>query len=182
MIYFSGDIHGSPWGIQTFCQKAGLTKDDILVLLGDVGANYYGGWRDDEMKAVLAALAPTILCIHGNHEMRPQVVDDYHAAEWNGGKVWLQDRFPNLLFAQDGEIFTLNGLNYIVIGGLTAWTNTTALPEGTTGGQTSSRPRRSRHTLKSSSGRMRSMWFSPTPARTNMSRGKCSCLWSIRAA
>ena len=117
MIYFSGDIHGSPWGVKKFCQKAGLTKDDILILLGDVGANYYGDWRDDEMKGVLANLAPTILCIHGNHEMRPQVVDDYHAAEWNGGKVWLQDRFPNLLFAQDGEIFTLNGLNYIVIGG-----------------------------------------------------------------
>lgn len=117
MIYFSGDIHGSPWGVKRFCEKQKLDKDDILILLGDVGANYYGDWRDDEMKKVLAKLAPTILCIHGNHERRPWNVPGYRETVWHGGKVLVQDQYPNLLFARDGEIFSLNGLNYIVIGG-----------------------------------------------------------------
>lgn len=94
MIYFSGDIHGSPWGVKRFCTKQKLTKDDILILLGDVGANYYGDWRDDEMKKVLAKLAPMILCIHGNHEIRPWHIGGYHEALWNGGKVWVQDLRP----------------------------------------------------------------------------------------
>ena len=117
MLFFSGDIHGSPWGVKRFCEREKLSKEDILVLLGDVGANYYGDWRDDEMKKVLAKLAPTILCIHGNHEMRPWHITGYHEAAWHSGKVWVQDQYPNLLFAQDGEIFNINGLNYIVIGG-----------------------------------------------------------------
>lgn len=117
MIYFSGDIHGSPWGVKRFCEKQKLTKEDTLILLGDVGANYYGDWRDVEMKKVMATLVPTILCIHGNHEMRPLHIAGYHETVWRCGKVWVQDQYPNILFAQDGEIFNINGLNYIVIGG-----------------------------------------------------------------
>ncbi|MBQ6094457.1 MAG: metallophosphoesterase [Lachnospiraceae bacterium] len=117
MIYFTGDIHGSPWGVKRFCEKQILNNEDILVLLGDVAANYFGDWRDVEMKNVLGSLAPTILCIHGNHEMRPWHIDGYHEAVWNGGKVWVQDQFPNLLFAQDGDLFFINGLRYIAIGG-----------------------------------------------------------------
>ena len=117
MLYFSGDIHGSPWSVKRFCEKQKLSKEDILVLLGDVGANYHGDWRDDEMKKVLAKLAPTILCIHGNHEIRPWNIDGYYETVWHGGKVWVQAQYPNLLFAQDGEIFNINGLSYIAVGG-----------------------------------------------------------------
>ena len=117
MVFFSGDIHGYPWDVKKFCKKHKLTQEDILVLLGDVGANYYGDHRDDAMKETLAKLPPTILCIHGNHEMRPWLIEGYRLTDWNGGKVWIQDKYPNLLFAKDGEIFSINGLNYIVIGG-----------------------------------------------------------------
>lgn len=117
MIYFTGDIHGSPWGIKKFCAKVKPTSEDIIVLLGDVGANYYDDERDDTVKRVLAKLKPTILCVHGNHEIRPWNIEGYRQKEWNGGKVWFQEQYPTLLFAADGEIFTLNGLRYLVIGG-----------------------------------------------------------------
>lgn len=71
MIYFTGDIHGSPGGIKKFCAKVKPTSEDIIVLLGDVGANYYNDERDDTVKRTLAKLKPTILCVHGNHEIRP---------------------------------------------------------------------------------------------------------------
>ena len=41
MIYFTGDIHGNPDGIVDFISKVHPTMDDVIVLLGDVGANYY---------------------------------------------------------------------------------------------------------------------------------------------
>lgn len=117
MIYFTGDIHGSPGGIKKFCAKVKPTSEDIIVLLGDVGANYYNDERDDTVKRTLAKLKPTILCVHGNHEIRPWNIEGYQQKEWNGGKVWFQEQYPTLLFAADGEIFTLNGLKYLVIGG-----------------------------------------------------------------
>ena len=58
-----------------------------------------------------------VLCIHGNHEIRPWRMKGYELQTWHGGKVWVQERYPNLLFAKDGEIFTLEGLRYIAIGG-----------------------------------------------------------------
>ena len=87
MVYFSGDIHGYPWDVKKFCKKHQLTQDDIIVLLGDVGANYYGDHRDSTMKEALAKLPPKILCIHGNHEMRPWHVAGYRLTDWNGGTV-----------------------------------------------------------------------------------------------
>ena len=51
------------------------------------------------------------------HEIRPWNIEGYRQKEWNGGKVWFQEQYPTLLFAADGEIFTLNGLRYLVIGG-----------------------------------------------------------------
>ena len=42
MIFLTGDIHGNPTQIQLFLEKVKLTEKDTIVLLGDVGANYYG--------------------------------------------------------------------------------------------------------------------------------------------
>ncbi len=88
-----------------------------MVLLGDVGANYFGDWRDAAMKTALKRLKPTFLCIHGNHEMRPNIIHTYHTKEWHGGRIWIEDEYPNLLFAIDGEIYDLAGEKHLVIGG-----------------------------------------------------------------
>ena len=117
MIYLTGDIHGDPWRIVNFCIRMEPGKDDIIVLLGDVGANFFGGMRDETVKAMLDMCGPKLLCVHGNHEMRPWNVQGYELKEWHGGNVWVQDDFPNLLFAKDGEIFDLEGLKCIAIGG-----------------------------------------------------------------
>ena len=117
MIYYTGDIHGSHFELAAFCRRFKLTEEDTVILLGDVGANYYGGKRDQELKYALNKLKPTILCIHGNHEMRPSSILTYLTKEWNGGIVWYEEKYPNLLFAKDGEIFTLEGLRHFVIGG-----------------------------------------------------------------
>lgn len=117
MVYFTGDIHGAPYRIIRFCKRYNLTKDDIVIILGDVGANYSRDSRDDEMKRQFSKLKPTILCIHGNHEIRPEHIEGYDLVSWCGGKVWVQSQYPNILFAKDGEMYEINGIRYIVIGG-----------------------------------------------------------------
>lgn len=117
MIYYTGDIHGSAKGIVAFAQRYELTESDIIVILGDVGANYYGNRRDRYCKDALARIKPTVFCIHGNHERRPDTLAGYKQKEWNGGLVWYEDEYPNLLFARDGDIFTMEGTRHLVIGG-----------------------------------------------------------------
>lgn len=116
MVYLTGDIHGQA---DELAKKAKtiLTKEDILILLGDVGANYFGDWRDKRTKAHLADIKATILCVHGNHEMRPYTILSYKEKEWCAGTVWYEDEFPNILFAKDGEIYEIEGQRYLVLGG-----------------------------------------------------------------
>lgn len=117
MIYYTGDIHGSTLEIVTFCARFQLTEDDTIVILGDVGANYFGDERDTAFKTEFAKLQPTIFCIHGNHEIRPQNISTYQTKDWNGGVVWYEEAYPNILFAKDGEIYDIEGTKHLVIGG-----------------------------------------------------------------
>ncbi|MBQ3133563.1 MAG: metallophosphatase family protein [Clostridia bacterium] len=117
MIYITGDIHGNPTRIVRFCEEMQLTDKDIVVLLGDVGANYYGGKKDRFVKRVLSSLPVTFLCVHGNHEIRPQNIPTYKTTLWNDGCVFVEDDYPNILFAEDGEIYNLDGKKALAIGG-----------------------------------------------------------------
>ena len=117
MIYYTGDIHGQKYEIERFCKRFKPTRDDVIVILGDVGANYGQDEGDAELKAALERVKPTILCIHGNHEIRPWNIPTYKTKEWNGGTVWYEEEYPSVLFAKDGEIYDLEGLRHIAIGG-----------------------------------------------------------------
>lgn len=117
MIYYTGDIHGSVLEIVTFCMRFQPGKDDTIIILGDVGANYYGNEKDTYLKSEFAKLEPTIFCIHGNHEMRPGNIPSYKTKDWCGGTVWYEEECPNILFAKDGEIYDIEGTKHLVIGG-----------------------------------------------------------------
>ena len=72
MIYITGDTHGNFQNVEMFCKKMRTNKDDILIILGDAGINYYGPELDRRKKKYLKSLPITIMAIHGNHEMRPE--------------------------------------------------------------------------------------------------------------
>ena len=40
MIYYTGDIHGLADELVRFCISKKLQQNDVVILLGDVGANY----------------------------------------------------------------------------------------------------------------------------------------------
>ena len=117
MIYYTGDIHGSKFEVVRMAKRYNLTRDDIIVILGDAGLNYCGDERDNELKEIFARLKPIIFCIHGNHEMRPHTIPSYKTKEWNGGTVWYEEAYPNILFAKDGDIYEVEGIKHLVIGG-----------------------------------------------------------------
>ena len=117
MFYITGDTHGEFSRIERFCNAMNPTPDDTLIILGDAGINFHGGLRDVIRKEQLAQLPITVFSIHGNHEMRPGTIASYHTTEWCGGQVYVEDAFPKLLFAADGEVYDLGGLDTLVVGG-----------------------------------------------------------------
>ena len=117
MVYVTGDVHGFFGRVERFCSHVGTSADDVLVVLGDAGVNYWGDEADEALKRRLARLPLTLLLVHGNHEMRPARVPGYELRPWHAGQVWVQDAYPNLLFARDGSVFDLEGARCLVAGG-----------------------------------------------------------------
>lgn len=118
MIYYTGDIHGEVLHIREMVTKYEIADQDVIVILGDVGMNYYGNnYGDQHRKKKLNKLGISVFCIHGNHEMRPETIPTYHEEKWQGGTVYVEDAYPNLLFAKDGEVYDLDGQSTLVIGG-----------------------------------------------------------------
>ena len=117
MIYITGDTHRDFRRVAAFCDKVKSTKNDILIILGDVGINYFGAEKDNILKQQLGDLPITLFCIYGNHEQRPENISTYKEAEWRGGTVYVEPNFPSLIFAKDGEVYELNKKRCIVISG-----------------------------------------------------------------
>lgn len=117
MFYITGDLHAEFNRLDRFCAKMETNVDDVMIVLGDAGINFEGGFMDRLKKERLSLLPVTLFCIHGNHEQRPATLPEYHEVAWHGGNVYIEDAYPNILFAKDGEVYTLNGYQTIVIGG-----------------------------------------------------------------
>src|SRR5574344_705164 len=117
MIYLTGDTHGSFERISEYSNRFKTTKEDVMIILGDAGINYYEGKRAELLKKMLDDMPITFFCIHGNHEQRPYAIPSYHEETWNGGMVYVEKKHPSILFGKDGEVYNLDGKKAIVIGG-----------------------------------------------------------------
>jgi 3-oxoacid CoA-transferase subunit A len=118
MIYITGDTHGRFEHIEYFCDKNKTTKDnDIMIILGDAGINYYGGKKDLWLKQYLAKVPITFFLIRGNHENNPENINTYKQTEFANNIVLYEPEFPNLLFALDGRMYRLAEKTIWVMGG-----------------------------------------------------------------
>ena len=117
MIYLTGDTHGEFKRIADFCEENSTTKEDVMIILGDVGINYRLDDIEARFKYQLDTLPITMFCIHGNHEERPENMGTYVEKEWRGGIVYVEEEHPSLIFAKDGEVYDFDGKKAIAIGG-----------------------------------------------------------------
>lgn len=120
MIFITGDKHRDFTDVGVFCKRAETTKNDVLIVLGDAGINYYLGESDQAVKRELQALPVTFLFINGNHEERPENIEGYELVDIDEkdvrGKCYVEKQFPSLWFASNSE-FTIAGKRCFVIGG-----------------------------------------------------------------
>ena len=117
MIYITGDKHGDYSEVLLFCYNYNTSKKDIMIVLGDAGINYFRNEKDYIIKNSLLQYPITFFCVHGNHEERPENIKTYKTKTFNGGIVYYEPLYPNILFAKDNEIYNLNDNKTFVIGG-----------------------------------------------------------------
>ena len=117
MIYITGDKHGDYSDVFEFCYKFKTSRNDILIILGDAGINYFLGDNDYILKNSLLQLPITLFCIHGNHEERPENIKTYITKLFHDGIIYYEENYPNILFAKDGEVYNFNDYKTLVIGG-----------------------------------------------------------------
>lgn len=116
-FYITGDTHRDFSRIEEFCEENETSVDDVMIILGDAGINYYLNHSDKELKSRLSRLEITLFCVHGNHEERPYLAADCEEKIWHKGIVYVEEQYPNILYAKDGEIYDFNGKTVMPIGG-----------------------------------------------------------------
>ncbi len=117
MFYLTGDTHGEMYRVVSFGLDNNVTPNDTIIVLGDVGLNYYGHKRDVFTKELVSTLPSTLFCIHGNHEMNPEYMKSMMQKMWHKGVVFYEEQFPDVLYAKDGEIYDFDGKSVVVLGG-----------------------------------------------------------------
>ena len=130
-VFILGDIHGDFKPIRDFVTYMNSTYDknkklnpsDTLILLGDVGLNFFFNHRDKEIKKKLGKYNLTYFCIRGNHEQRPEILAEQNPEAWTvetyfGAPVWVEKEYPYIKYAADYvSIYYINGHKTLVIPG-----------------------------------------------------------------
>lgn len=62
----------------------------MLIILGDVGINYYLNEKDKKLKEQLKNYNIKLFCVQENHEERPKNISTYKENDMFGGKVLLK--------------------------------------------------------------------------------------------
>lgn len=112
-IFFIGDLHGNFKVVRDLChrnlrfiQNKNRYIENILICLGDFGANYFDNYRDDDFKSKLGRYPFTYFVVRGNHEERAenrakQYPEDWTTEEYFGNTVWVEKKYPYIKYAAD---------------------------------------------------------------------------------
>lgn len=113
MIYITGDTHREFYRLHDIEKN----KNNMLIILGDVGINYYLDERDEILKERLNSYNIKLFCVQGNHDERPQNKSTYKEVDMFDGSVFIEEEYPNLIFAKNGELYDIDNKKVLVIGG-----------------------------------------------------------------
>ena len=111
MIYITGDTHRDFKRLNNLVDN----EDDMLIVLGDAGINYFLNDDDKKLKENLNSFNIKLFCIRGNHEERPENIDTYKETIMFSGKVFIEDEYPNLVFGKDEYSPKYNSDGYEIV-------------------------------------------------------------------
>ena len=129
-IFVTGDTHGDEdfhkLGTRRFPEQKTLTKNDFVIVAGDMGVLWFSFTRfspdkidptDKWLMDWYDAKPFTTLFVDGNHENH-KALARYPVEEWNGGKIHrISDSVIHLM---RGQVYTIDGKTFFTMGGATS--------------------------------------------------------------
>ncbi len=116
-LFVTGDTHGgidmSKLNSRHF-RVDGLTKDDIMVIMGDAGFIWNGGGADKFWQNFLNDKPWTTFCVLGNHE-NYDLIEQLPVVDFHGAKAYKVN--DSLYYAITGEVYELCGKKCLVVNG-----------------------------------------------------------------
>lgn len=116
-LFVTGDTHG---GIDMtklnsrHFRAEGLTKDDIMVIMGDAGFIWNGGGADKFWQNFLNDKPWTTFCVLGNHE-NYDLIEQLPVVDFHGAKAYKVN--DSLYYAITGEVYEFCGKKCLVVNG-----------------------------------------------------------------
>ncbi len=114
----SGDTHGTldlDKVLEYFSEnEEEYSKEDFLIILGDVGVCGYDPGEEKRTRENLRSLPVTTLFIDGNHE-NFAMLNSYEIDDWNGGKVHIVE--DGIIHLMRGQVFDIDGTTFFTFGG-----------------------------------------------------------------
>lgn len=121
LIYVTGDCEGVFDKIVNHCDRFQTSKsNDVMIILGDHGLNYFGEKESRQMKKMVSKLPLTFVLVRGNHDRRPSPTFHYERNidnEMMQGSFYTEEEFPNLLHVIDGRTYRFDGKLCFAMGG-----------------------------------------------------------------
>ena len=71
-----GDTHGVFTWMDNGCLDGYIPEETAIIILGDSSFNFWLNKKDERLKREVSAKGFTFYCVRGNHEARPQDIED----------------------------------------------------------------------------------------------------------
>ena len=120
----TGDTHGSGLmtrlrNIKTMPDVGAVPEAIGVIILGDVGLNYYLDSRDRKLKKQVNHLGFQLYCLRGNHEERPENIEGM-VLEYDEnvhGEVYYEPEYPNIKYFKTFGEYQVFRYKILVVGG-----------------------------------------------------------------
>ena len=120
-VFITGDIHCDLTDLFDRVKNLNLKKEDVLILLGDSGLEYYSffskpnlsSWDDRVQKRLREMIPSTIICVQGNHEV------PFKEMHGNDSRIFGANAKESngIYFVYSGQVLYIDGKSFLVIGG-----------------------------------------------------------------
>lgn len=123
-IFVTGDVHGGGKDIAKIFNfskrmKGDLCAEDVMIIAGDWGLIWAKNPRNQDerkYKTKFNGMGLTFFVVLGNHENYDRI-EKLPVREAFGGEVRYEPEYENIVYAQNGHYYTINGRLVWVMGG-----------------------------------------------------------------
>ena len=120
-IFITGDQHGTIDNISYLNSKKQLSENDLVISLGDFGVPYWSAKKktknDLSTFELFDSFHTNYAIIQGNHSKRFENVKWFRQNNFCGGNSFYYPKYPNFHFLQNGQVYNINGMSFLVMGG-----------------------------------------------------------------